>query len=164
MRFTALVLLAAFAPLPEDAAPVREFYKAYAALHVSGLPNPKQMEALAPRLSKPLAAALKRASTEQARCRKAHSDEKPPWVEGDLFSSNFEGFTRFEVASASSAADRMTAIVAFEYAEGGHTVKWKDEAVFVREQGRWVLDDMRFQMHGKPGHSLREGLAGQGCD
>src|SRR5437868_500903 len=89
---------------------VKRFYNAYHGLKFSGLPNAKQLSKLAPYLSASLQTTIRTAQKEQDRCEKAAPDEKPPWIEGDMLSSNFEGFTRFQVVQ-----DGTETAVAFEY-------------------------------------------------
>ena len=99
----ALAALAACARADSPAAPelpgraVRAFYAERQRLGVAGAPNAEQLAALAPLVSDTLRALLDAAR----RLRDAESarapEEKPPFVEGDLFSSLFEGPTAFAV-------------------------------------------------------------------
>jgi hypothetical protein len=88
---------------------------------------------------------MRTAQTTQARCEKTHPGDKPPWVEGDMFSSSFEGFTKFQVAGALALTKARKTIfkVNFEYVEKGQKpVTWTDEVALVQEKGRWVIDDV----------------------
>ena len=129
---------------------VRNFYMAYSGLKISGLPRGAARKA-------------------QARCEKANPGDKPPWVEGDMFSGNFEGFTRFNVPDTGTARGERTGfLVEFEYAAGrGQKVTWKDELVLIEEHGRWVIDDVLYRRDAPFGNgfgsSLRQSLAGSGC-
>jgi hypothetical protein len=141
---------------------VKRFYNTYRAQRFSGLPNAAQLSKLAPYLSASLQTLIRAAQKEQDRCEKAAPDEKPPWVEGDMFTSNFEGFTWFQIQNGPDT------IVAFEYVDRGHRVAWTDRVMLVQEQGRWVIDDV---VYGRTegftsgfGKRLREGLAGRGCE
>lgn len=131
-----------------------QFYSAYGATQMTGLPDEATMRKIGPHLSAGLKQALRAAQAEAARCRAAFPSDKPPFVEGDLFTSNSEGFTRFEV-------ERGGAAVRFEYVEGAYRINWRDELKLVKEGGRWVIDDVRFGR--APGESLRKTLAMQGC-
>ena len=165
-----VVLLAstAFAQADSPVQGVRDFYTQYQKLHFSGLPNKAQMQMLAPHMSAALQAAITRAQVEQERCNKAHPDEKGPWVEGDMFSSTFEGFTTFRVEDAKpSKAARQTLKVDFEYVENGQKHPWSDQVTAIRQGPRWVIDDVRYggkQAFGNGfGGSLRNSLKGKGC-
>lgn len=90
--------IAAAQSSPVDA--VNGFYAAYARQPFTGQPSGADWSRVARHMSAPLAKMIRAAQSEQARCQKAHPDEKPPWIEGDMFTSNFEGFTRFKVSDS----------------------------------------------------------------
>ena len=147
------------------AEPAQDFLKTYKNLKFEGLPNKSQLKKLAPHMSNGLQSAIKGAQAVQAHCMKKFPDEKPMWIEGDMFSSNFEGFTSFKVASS----DRAKAVIEFEYIENGQKVAWKDELVFVAEKGKLVIDDVRYgRTEGFTsgfGQSLKKSLtAGTSCE
>jgi hypothetical protein len=148
---------------------IRIFYKTYADMKTSGLPDPNAMAKLSPYFSAPLQKAIKSAQLTQARCEKLHPGDKPPWVEGDMFSSSFEGFTRFQVNGAgASKGPRTLYKVSFEYAEKGQKpVTWTDEVALIQEGGRWVIDNVFYRMNAAFrngfGSALREGLSSNSC-
>jgi Protein of unknown function (DUF3828) len=149
-----LLFLLSASLLAQPADTAAQFYTAYRSTAMSGLPDAAAMQKLAPMLSTKLKSALRAAQAQQTRCMKTHPGDKPPFVEGDLFSSNFEGFTAFRVEAGG-------AFIHFEYAEGKHKVSWKDEVKLVQEGGRWVIDDV---LYGRAvGRSLRKSLAERGC-
>ena len=139
------------------------FYAHYQKLKVSGLPAAKESAQLAPHLSKGLQVLLRKAKAEQARCMKAEPDDKGPWVEGDLFTSNFEGFTKFKVMAGTGG--RFA--VQFGYTENGQTFAWQDEVGMTNEGGRWVVDDVFYRrttgFTSGFGASLRTSLSELGC-
>ncbi|BDC49654.1 hypothetical protein F183_A19700 [Bryobacterales bacterium F-183] len=154
MRFLALLLMLALDdPSPETT--IRDFYKVYVN---SGLPNAAQLQKLSPYLSAPLQQALKQAAKQQAVCMKAHPDEKPPFIEGDLFTSNFEGLTSItNIRDAGNGAYD----VYFQYIEKGHKFHWKDRLMLVKlPNGRWVIDDIQFRDNPP---TLRHSLTQKGC-
>lgn len=145
---------------------VKAFYAGYAAKSFSGLPHEAELAAVSPRMSAGLLKLLRAAAIIQARCIKAHPDDKGPWVEGDMFTSNFEGFTTFEPDSVQVTGLKAVVLVRFSYTESGKTFKWGDRAVVVKEAGRWVLDDVRYRpakgFTSGFGSSLRRSLASDG--
>ena len=156
------------APSPERA--VSNFYRSYAALKVTGLPTAAAAAKMGPLLSAPLQRLIKEARVKRARCEKAHPGDKPPWVEGDMFSSNFEGFTGYKVHGASSPdGPRVAVNVRFEYSEKGQPkpATWTDEVSLVKQGGRWVIDNITYGMEGGLGNgfgpSLLGALRGSGC-
>jgi hypothetical protein len=166
LLFLPLSLAAQTAPSPSQTA--RDFYIAYQKLHFSGLPAPAQANKLKPYLSDALYADLTRARTEQVRCNKAHPDEKGPWAEGDMFSSNFEGFTTVRVENPKpSNAPREQLKVSFDYLDSGQKFSWTDQVSLIKQSGRWVVDDIFYRRQqgftSGFGESLRGSLKGKGC-
>jgi len=142
----------------------RAFYGAYRRAAISGLPTPAQMRTIGAHLSDALQHKLAAAQQAQSRCRTQHPGEKEPWAEGDLFTSNFESFTRVvRVAThPGTAGDGVGVVVVdFEYAEGQSRVTWTDHLVLKKEQGRWLVDDVRYGR--SPGATLRKSLGEPGC-
>ena len=73
---------------------------------------------------------------EQRRCKDKFPGDKPPWIEGDIFSSNFEGFTSFSVADSRPRSQGRQVSASFTYAEGKSGVRWNDVLVLRNEGGR----------------------------
>lgn len=90
-----LVATTVHAGVPEDV--VKQFYTAYIAEKPAGLPEGEALAKLKPFLSERLYAAIVDANAYSAEMAKRHPDEKPPFVDGDHFTSVFEGPRAFEV-------------------------------------------------------------------
>lgn len=127
---------------PETVA--RVFYSELRRLGVSGLPGEEVWEKLKPFCSESLATALERAVKEQADFIRRNPDEKPPWIEGDLFSSLFEGPRQFQVGMPKVAGGNAEVPVDCSHTEGGDTVKWTDTLLLTEVEGRWLIDDVRY--------------------
>jgi hypothetical protein len=126
---------------------VSSFLRAYRRLGFSGLPNAREERALAPYLSPRLREMMARAQAEQTRFAAANPGEKPPLVEGDLFSSLFEGPTSFTVGETRSEGGRAVVTVVFSYADPVSKpppFSWKDHFLLVQIGGRWLLDDVEY--------------------
>jgi hypothetical protein len=80
------------------------FYTAVAKLRPSGAPTAEQRTELAPLLSAELIGLLERADAARTAARAAAPMEKPPFTDGDLFSSLFEGPTAFTVGEPQTGA------------------------------------------------------------
>ncbi len=150
MRYflTLAITVSTFAQTPDPARQsVHSFYEAYSRSKFDGLPDKSQLARVEKHLSSTLAAAARTAQARQTACLKRRPDEKGPWAEGDLFSSNFEGFTRFQIATSPmrSTATRREYTIEFQYTENGRTFSWKDNAVVTLEHGRWLLDDVIYR-------------------
>lgn len=135
---------------------------------IEGLPSPEQMKRLAPFLTPELAALIDRARELQQEQARRQPDEKPDWIEGDLFSSLFEGVKVWEIGEVFSAptVDATAKVRQTYWEHNREPVNWTDTLVFKQINGRWLLDDIR--MRGKwayqSGDSLRSRLPGGGRD
>ena len=123
----------------DPAAVVTGFYQTYIKLSPPGLPTAAQQKELAPYLSRRLLGLMDAARAYQEKEAKAHPDEKPPFVDGCLFASLFEGPKTFKVGTAVAEGQGSKVKVHFTADQG---VSWDDEVVVVKEDGRYVIDDV----------------------
>lgn len=127
---------------------VRAFYAAYEPMQPYGIPRPEDMAILAPFLSPRIQALIENARKVQAEFAAKHPDEKPPFADGDLFSSLFEGFRTFSVGKVETLADgsfRVAVDLAFwEGDESSGATRWKDAVIVVREGDELLIDDFEF--------------------
>lgn len=133
------------------------FYRTYLKLNVRGLPNDKELKALSPFLSSDLQQLFKDARTVQQRYIREHPDDKPPWAEGDLFTSLFEGANSFRLGVPKIEGDRAEVPVALAYRGGNSTSRWSDVLVLTRTAGGWRVWDilLKGEWTFKTGDSLR---------
>ncbi len=145
----AVLLLAGCEPGTESAAAdaaavVQQFYTTAIAQRVTGAPTAAQLSMLAPYLSDTLrallAAARQRTEADAAR----EPDEKPMFVEGDLFSSLFEGPNEVKVLGDSARGPHRVAAVQMTSTSAIPAVVWTDHVVLTRENGRYVVDDVEY--------------------
>ena len=131
---------------------------------IHGLPAEAVLKRLQPLLTPELHALIVKARVEQQRQMQKYPDEKPDWIEGDLFGSLFEGVTKWELGSAFSAPEvDATVKVKLTYVEGTQPpVNWTDTLVFKQREGKWLLNDIRMggEWAFKAGDSLRGRLPG----
>jgi hypothetical protein len=124
---------------------VDQFYLQVLKDNVRGLPDITQQARLARFFGVELTAALEQARAQQAAFVNANPGDRPPWVEGSLFTSLFEGPTGFRVGEETITAEGRQVLVAFEYAPAGSQqapVAWKDRVWLQIEGGRWVIQDI----------------------
>jgi len=136
----ALLLLGGCA-LPEAEAPGAVVAAVYAR-GVRGLPSGRVWEDLEARFSTDFAAAIGHAQSVQAREIAEHPDEKPSWIEGDFFSSLFEGPESYVLGPAILRGGRAEVPVWCSHSAGGVTTRWSDKFLLVREGGTWRIDDV----------------------
>lgn len=157
MRFLvwlfALALLGCSAPTPRAAddgaiAAAQAIFDRMAGLHIQGLPDEAQLAALAPHLSVELHGALASArrwqQAEIASMQAQGSEDKPPFIEGDLFGSLFEGAQSTRALSSEVRGNALVVILQRAYGEAPDRVEWQDRAVLVQEAGGWRLADVEY--------------------
>jgi len=135
------------AEAPDPGATVQAFYTICRGERLSGLPDARQLERLSGLLSTRLIALIEAARTRQARFQREFPNDKPPFIEGDLFSSLFEGPTGFEPGTVRLDGDRARVTVHFSHRDernGGSVTRWEDDAWLVRERGQWRIDDVEY--------------------
>lgn len=135
-----------------------QFYRAYLKLKISGLPDDKQYKVLEPLLSSDLQKLLQAAREKQEKFIKEHPDEKPPWADGAIFSSLFEGASGFRLGSATVRGNRARVPVHLEYRDGKDRTRWTDTLVLIRSGDGWRVWDILLngQWEFKMGSSLRQ--------
>lgn len=119
------------------------FYGVYKALHVSGVPGDDDRGKFAPFLSPRLEALLKQAAAAEAGFYRANKDV-PPMVEGDLFSSLFEGATDFTIGDCTPDGAGGKCVVKLSYSDAANKQAWTDTAYLVRTPSGWRVDDIGY--------------------
>lgn len=118
------------------------------ALHVDGLPSDDQMRLLAPLLTNELRQALEAARAWQRgeieRMQREGSEDKPPFIEGDLFSSLFEGAQSARAVSFVRRDRDLVVTLDRSYGAGTELVRWQDRAVLKGAGGSYLLDDIEY--------------------
>lgn len=126
----------------EAEAVVCRFYDTVLESGPVGLPTPRQQQALAPYLTSALLDRLDSARRSQQAFEGEHPEEKPPFADGSLFTSLFEGADRFEIlGSESRPGDSAAVTVRFGYEDAP---TWEDTVIVVREGSRYAIDDIVF--------------------
>ena len=124
---------------------VTRFYSTYQTIGHGGLPEPADQARLDPLLTPRLRGLLAAARLVQADQERRFPDEKPPFVDGDLFSSLFEGFKTFRVGTVEKlpgGAFRVTVDFSYHDAADPTTVtRWQDAVLVVRHEDALLIDD-----------------------
>ena len=124
----------------------------------SGLPDRGSMNAYAAFLCPDLSNAIRAAQVRQEQFKASHPDEKPPLVEGDLFSSLFEGPETFAVTDTRIDGGKAQVDLAMTHGEGAGTTRWNDTYLFDMDDGIWCLSDVEY--HGKWPFANKGSLSG----
>jgi hypothetical protein len=136
------------------------FYRTYLKLQIRGLPNEKELKALSPFLSLDLQQLFRDARSTRDKYIRKHPDNKPPWDDGDLFTSLFEGAQSFTLGSPRTNGARSEVPVHLAYHGGGSTSRWSDVLVLTRTSDGWRVWDilLKGEWTFKTGDSLRSVL------
>lgn len=141
-------LLLASSPLVAQATPdaaASGFLSVYGSFHPSdGIPDMGARARLQPLLSPALNRLLAEAAAAQARFS-AKIKDSPPLIEGDLFSSMFEGATQSKLETCTININEARCPVAFSrMGSNGKSVSWTDTLLLVKTSQGWRVDDIAY--------------------
>lgn len=140
-----ILLLAACGRQPATATEaVTQFYTVLDAVGVHRVPDAAQLKALAPYLGDSLAHVLDHARVLRDSAEKSAPGEKPPFADGDIFSSLFEGRTASVVKDSVARGDTTLVVVQFTNDTQKPAVDWKDTVVVVKQGERFRIADIRY--------------------
>lgn len=149
----AALMLAATPAFAQDdpAAAVQAFYAVYGPLHVQGggIPDATERARYAPVLSPRLNKQLVAAAAAQARLTAKVKNAVPPMLEGDIFSSLFEGASAWKVGACQVTGSTARCPVALSYAppqvagrKAEKPANWNDTVLLVSTPQGWKVDDV----------------------
>ena len=149
---TALLLLSPAVALAADdpASAVNAFYAVYKDQHAQGgIPDATGRLRYTPVLSPRLNKQLTDAAAAQARLTAKVKNAVPPLLEGDIFSSLFEGATGWKVGACQADAKSAHCSVALNYipppsqnAKAPKPANWTDTVLVVHTPQGWKVDDV----------------------
>ena len=130
---------------PADA--VNAFYNAYIKVKPLGIPTEKQRAELAPYMTPGLTALLKSADEAEQKYKIETKGEVPPLVQGDVFTSLFEGADAFKVLACKDRDASSECEVEFSNTNpgDGKTFKWKDAVLLEKGEKGWLINDVKYQ-------------------
>jgi len=142
----------AVAPAAEDpAAAADAFYGVYNSQHAQGggIPDATGRVRYAPVLSPGLNKQIAAAASAQARLTAKVHNAVPPMLEGDIFSSLFEGATAWKVGACQVTTKTARCPVALTYAPAptpnakpAKPANWNDTLMLVNTPQGWKVDDV----------------------
>lgn len=106
-------------------------------------------------LSKNLLYFFNRAQTEEANSAEAiqkseFPTDKPDMIEGDVFSSVYDGFNEYKILKTDLKTDTATLKLELKNTESQPALSWKDDCIMVKENGSWKIDNF---IYGQPSAS-----------
>ena len=148
----AALLLAVPARATDDpAAAVNAFYAVYNGQRAQGggIPDATGRLRYSPVLSSRLNKQLTDAAAAQARLTAKVKNAVPPMLEGDIFSSLFEGATAWKVGACQATSKTARCPVALTYspastpsAKAPKPANWNDVVMLVNTAQGWKVDDV----------------------
>ena len=149
---TAIAAMLAVPSSADDAADMAKvaggFYQVHQASSQDGIPDATQRAKYEPTISPALDKLLADGEAAESRYAAANKDS-PPLVEGDLFSPNFEGVTRFAIGACATDATGGHCGVLLTYdASRDHPkdkpLEWTDTVRLVKTPSGWRVDDIAY--------------------
>ena len=123
---------------------VTDFYQMRLRLGRTGLPDESEMNAYRAFLCPSLSAAMDSARVRQKMYVEQHPDDKPPLVEGDLFSSLFEGVDVVTPVGTEVSGEGARVNLSMRFGEGDSAARWKDTVLLAKDQGSWCIADVEY--------------------
>ena len=124
---------------------VEGLYRTLIERNPPGIPSGKNIPSYRRWLSRRLLRGFYEGAIERDKFIAQDTDMKPPYVDGDMFTSLFEGPTGFKVLrQVRKTPDRVRFDIGLEYKDRTGSSNWVDHAIAIREGGRWVIDDIEY--------------------
>lgn len=136
------------AKLSSAQAPARvaeDFYTMHMRMGDAGLPDAASANAYAAFLCPALAAQLETARLAQQAFIAQNPGEKPPFVDGDLFSSLHEGADAVKAGSVSVDGELATVSLALSRGTGSKATRWTDRVLLSLHEDSWCVADIEYQ-------------------
>lgn len=147
-----------------SATEARNQVQAFFAMHIKegtrGVPDGEVLQRYRPYFSQHLNGLIEHALRVRDHAIATEPEEKPPFVDGDVFTSLFEGATGVDVEPSGPDPARLALNFVHEQ-PGEPATRWSDYALLVQEDGAWKIDDIEygggweFSSHGRLSKSLR---------
>jgi hypothetical protein len=141
-----MVVLASAAPEKV----VTAFYATYLRPALTGgAPGRDGLVPLVPYLSAGLMEKFRKEGAAEDRYRKYTHDTEPPALEGDLFTSSFEGATGLDAVACTAGAKTARCVASLRFEDKLSTPpdninRWTDEVVLIATAKGWRIDDIVF--------------------
>ena len=145
------------------------FYAVYSTFHPSdGIPDAAGRAKYAPFISAALDKLLAEGNAAEIRFNKANKDS-PPLIEGDLFTSMFEGATSYKVGACKLSGAEASCAVGLVYDDKKDPpTRWTDTVTLTKTKAGWRVDDIfyggawEYANKGRLGATLRQVIADSG--
>jgi hypothetical protein len=123
---------------------VNAFYNTYMTVKPSGVSTVKEQRRFKPYFSATLVKRLNEAAQAEEKYHRSTKGEVPPLVEGDLFTSLFEGATAFKVLTCETGTRACLVELSYIEATNGSPTRWKDKVYLIRNSRSWLINDIEY--------------------
>ncbi len=145
------------------------FYAIYSTFHPSdGIPDAASRAKYAPFISPVLDKLLADGKAAEMKFNKANK-ASPPLIEGDLFTSMFEGATSYKVGACKLSGARASCAIDLVFDDKKDPpIRWTDTAYLTKTKAGWRVDDIgyggnwEYANKGRLSATLRQVIADSG--
>ncbi len=74
------------------------------------------------------------------RLKDLQSTDKPLMIEGDIFTSIYEGYTSYKIKSTDIKGDKANVVLSLD--NKNYKFNWENEVVLIKENNSWKIDDV----------------------
>ncbi len=127
------------------------FYDIVLSERSGGVPGEEMRDRLRTVISPDLDSLIAQAAEAERRHTERTQNSEPPYLQGDIFSSLFEGPTAYEVGTCEQRDENGDALARCDVLlvhEADEPVQWTDRAILVANGGpedrRWLVDDIQY--------------------
>lgn len=121
------------------------FYDIVLSERSGGVPEADMRARLRPVISPDLDSLLAQAAEAERRHTERTNNEEPPYLQGDIFSSLFEGATGYEISDCDEKNERLIECEVQLVHDAEEPVQWKDRVMLVAGSGNaWLVDDIAY--------------------
>jgi len=121
------------------------FYATYAAIPHDGVPDDAAVAKLRPHLAPGLVLLIEQASAAQDRFEQMTKNREPPLIEGDIYTSLFEGASSYSIGACSGDANNGRCAVSLVYSNPpAAPVTWTDTLYLTNTSQGWKVSDVGY--------------------
>lgn len=132
--------------VPEITKKVNQLYQIYGKSNEAIYTQPLQNELFSQDLEEVLTKAIDTSNADIEKVKhSSHPSDKPLILEGAVFSSLYEGYTKYMIRSIDIISNRAKVFVDFEYNQVSPAIKWTDTIHFINTvDNQWKIDNITF--------------------
>ncbi|MBX3506780.1 MAG: hypothetical protein KF895_14970 [Parvibaculum sp.] len=123
------------------------FYDIVLSERPMGVPEPDLRARLRSVISADLDSRLAQAAEAERRHTERVNNEEPPYLQGDIFSSLFEGATGYEISDCDEKGERLIECEVTLVYDAEDPVQWKDRLILVASPANprtFLVDDIAY--------------------